>query len=129
MLKIDPFIAVKDVNASAGWYQKIFGLKRLHGGNEFGVLVNEDDQPVLCLHKWGPHEHPTMVDPNITAGNGLLLYFKTDKFDQILQNAEANHVTIEEGLHENPNSGKKEFSFRDLDGYFITVTEYHEYAG
>lgn len=43
MKKIDPIIAVKDVNASAEWYHAVFGCKRLHGGNEFAVLYDNNE--------------------------------------------------------------------------------------
>ena len=36
---------------------------------------------------------------------------------------------VEEEVHLNPNSRKKEFSLRDLDRYYITITEYHKYEG
>ena len=47
MTKIDPIIAVKDVEKSAKWYENIFGCKRKHGGDEFAVLVSENEE-VLC---------------------------------------------------------------------------------
>ena len=83
MTKIDPIIAVKDVEASSKWYQQIFGFTRIHGGNEFAVLVSENDESLLCLHKWGEHEHPTMTNPIITPGNGLILYFRTENMKAI----------------------------------------------
>jgi len=33
----------------------------------------------------GKHHHPTMTDPGIIPGNGLILYFKTGNTDAILQ--------------------------------------------
>lgn len=122
MPKIDPIIAVKNVEASAKWYQSIFGCRNAHGGEEFAVLKLENDEVLICLHKWGAHEHPSMVNPNIEPGNGLILYLKTKNMDRILQN-------VEEGIHLNPNSNKMEFSLRDPDGYFWTVTEFHNYEG
>ena len=129
MTKIDPIIAVKDVGASTKWYQQIFGFK-VHGGHEwFAVLLSENDEIILCLHKWDEHEHPTMMNPAITPGNGLILYFRTGNLDVIRQNAGKAGACIEEEIHLNPNSNKKEFSFRDPDGYYLTVTEYHTYEG
>jgi uncharacterized glyoxalase superfamily protein PhnB len=72
-------------------------------------------------------EHPTMMNPEITPGNGLLLYFKTDNLEAIYQNVQGMGISLEEELHNNLNAHKKEFSLRDPDGYFVTVTEYHEY--
>jgi catechol 2,3-dioxygenase-like lactoylglutathione lyase family enzyme len=129
MIRLDPIIAVKDVEASSNWYQKIFGFKTSHGGDHFSVLVSDDDEVILCLHKWEEHNHPTMTNPNITVGNGLLLYFRTESMNLIYQNVIKMGWIIEEDIHLNPNSLRQEFSFRDPDGYFLTVTEFHKYEG
>ncbi len=129
MTKIDPIIAVKNVEASSIWYQKIFGFKRTHGGDDFAVLLSENNEIAICLHKWGAHEHPSMTNSEITPGNGLILYFRTDNLDIIHQNVINNADHLEEDIHLNSNSGKTEFSLRDPDGYFITITEFHEYEG
>ena len=129
MTGLDPIIAVKDVEASSKWYQKIFGFKSNHGGDHFSVLVSDDNEIILCLHKWNEHNHPTMTSPDITVGNGLLFYFRTENMDMIYQNAIKADCVIEEEVHLNPNSLRQEFSFRDPDGYFLTVTEFHKYEG
>ena len=129
MTKIDPIIAVNDVNVSADWYKSIFGFKRKHGGNDFAVLADKNGDILICLHKWGEHEHPTMINQNITPGNGLILYYKTDNLEAIRQNVEMMNYPVEEDIHINPNSRKKEFSLRDRDGYFWTITEFHMYEG
>jgi len=129
MIKSDPIIAVKDIALSAAWYEQVFGLRNAHGGNDFAVLVSDDSEVVLCLHKWGAHEHPTMTDSSAIAGNGLLLYFRTENMNKIRQNLEQIGGNIEEDVHLNPNSLKNEFSLRDPDGYHLTVTEFHTYEG
>lgn len=129
MTRLDPIIAVKDVEASSKWYQKIFGFKNNHGGDHFSVLVSDDNEIILCLYKWNEHNHPTMTDPNITVGNGLLLYFRTENMDMIYQNALKAGCVIEGEVHLNPNSLRQEFSFRDPNGYVLTVTEFHKYEG
>jgi catechol 2,3-dioxygenase-like lactoylglutathione lyase family enzyme len=129
MTRLDPIIAVKDIEASSKWYQKIFELRNNHGGDHFSVLISDDNEIILCLHKWQEHNHPTMTNPSITPGNGLLLYFRTENMIDIYQNAIEAGCEIEEGIHLNPNSLRKEFSFRDPDGYFLTVTEFHKYEG
>jgi hypothetical protein len=51
MIKIDPIIAVKDVETSSKWYQQVFGFGRVHGEKErFAVLVSENDEILLCFH-------------------------------------------------------------------------------
>lgn len=127
MMKLDPIIAVKDVEECAKWYEQIFGFKNTHGGNDFAVLVNENDEIIICLHKWGEHQHPSLTDQTITIGNGLLLYFKTDNMEAIRKNVKKMGCVLEQDIHLNPNSLKKEFSLRDQNGYFLTVTEYHKY--
>ena len=129
MTKLDPIIAVKDVDASSKWYESVFGCRRDHGEGDFAVMLMENDEVLICLHKWGEHDHPTMTNPNIPPGNGLILYFRTDNMPAIRQNVQAKGYPVEEDVHVNPNSTKKEFSLRDPDGYYLTITEFHEYGG
>ena len=53
MIKLDPIIAVKNVVASSEWYQNIFSFKSNHGGDNFSVLVSEDNDIILSLVKSG----------------------------------------------------------------------------
>ena len=129
MDKMEPIIAVKDVAASSEWYRKVFNCRSMHGGQEFDILVAENDEVLLCLHQWEAHGHPTMADPGITPGNGLILYFRTENMQAIRQNVEKLGYPVEEDIHLNTNSTKKEFSLRDPDGYYLTVTELHNYKG
>ncbi len=129
MTRLDPIIAVKNIEASSKWYEKIFGLRKEHGGDHFSVLISEDNEITICLHKWNEDNHPTMMNPAIACGNGLLLYFRTDNMNRIYQRVLEAGSVIEEDIHLNPNSLKKEFSFRDPDGYYLTVSEFHRYEG
>ncbi len=129
MTKIDPIIAVNDVERSTEWYRQIFGFTRDHGGDDFAVMLSENSEIVLCLHKWGEHGHPTMQNEKLSHGNGLILYFRTDKINEIRKNVGELGWGIEEDIHTNPNSKKQEFSMRDPDGYYISVTEFHKYEG
>ena len=117
------------MNVSSKWYQSVFGCKRIHGGNDFAVLVDEKGEILICLHKWGEHEHPTMKNPNITPGNGLILFYKTENINAIRQNLDKINYPVDADIHLNPNSMKKEFSLRDPEGYYLTITEYHKYEG
>lgn len=129
MINTDPIIAVKNVVSSSEWYQQLLGCRSMHGGSEFDILVDENENVLLCLHQWGTHAHPTMQNPKVTPGNGLILYFRTDNMTTIRANAEQLSATIEKDIHVNENSTKKEFSLRDPDGYYLTITEYHVYKG
>jgi catechol-2,3-dioxygenase len=127
MIKSDVIIAVNDVRASSSWYQAIMSLKSNHGGDTFEVLTNDKYDVVLCLHKWGEHDHPTMLMPT-KPGNGLILYFRVNNFEEIVQNAiKLNSNTTPIKL--NPNSNRREFSLYDPDGYYLIISEYHDYQG
>jgi Glyoxalase/Bleomycin resistance protein/Dioxygenase superfamily len=65
----------------------------------------------------------TSVSPDhARPGNGLLLFFLVDDFDLALQRARTLVTRIEEEPHVNPNTQTKEFSLRDPDGYYVTIS-------
>ena len=129
-MKIDPIIAVRDVNASAIWYSSIFGLKRTHDGDEFAILQNKNGEVALCLHLWETdHDHPTMKEVSSTPGNGLILYFRTENLEESRANLKEQNYPVEKEIHLSPNSRKMEFAVRDLDGYYLMVSEFHAYQG
>ncbi len=127
-MKVDPIIAVSDVQASSAWYQSIFACKSIHGGGDFDVLATDAGDTILCLHKWGEHDHPTLTDPAIPIGNGLLLYFRIADVDQVWARVQSMNLVVEKPLALNPNSHVNEFSLRDLDGYYVTVSEQHSFG-
>lgn len=129
MTKIDPIIAVKDVETSSKWYQTIFGCKSMHGGDEFDILVNDETEILCCLRKWGEPTYPTMINSDITPGNGLILYFRTANLKLVYQNVIDTGWQVEQNIHINKNTKRQEFSIRDPDGYFLTITEFHKYEG
>ena len=55
-------------------------------------------------------------------GNGLLLFFLVDNFEVALQRARALVSRLAEEPHLNPNTGTMEFSLRDPDGYYVTIS-------
>lgn len=63
MTRTETIIAVKNVVISSNWYQELLDCKTSHGGDSFEILTDRDDTVILCLHKWGEHNHPTMADP------------------------------------------------------------------
>ena len=123
MTSCTPIIAVNDVQKSSEWYQTVFNCKRTHGGDVFEMLADERGQHFLFLHKWGSHGHPTLESPNATENNGLILYFTVADIDAVWQNAMALHAKIEERPKISENTGKKEFSIRDIDGYYLMISK------
>lgn len=129
MIQLDPIIAVNDVKSTSKWYQSVFGLRNIHGGNEFDVLVDDHDNILLCLHAWGEHGHPTMQNLDGDIGNGLILYFRTKDLQQTRERLRDLKYGVEREIEWNPNALRHEFSFRDPNGYYVTVSEFHEYRG
>ena len=123
MMRTWTIIGVEDVPRSFKWYQCLFGQQEtLPAHDDFGQILDSDGTVLLCLHQWGAHEHPTLTSPDDgIPGNGLLLFFRVDDFDLILQRARALVERLEAGPHVNPNTETKEFSLRDPDGYYVTV--------
>jgi catechol 2,3-dioxygenase-like lactoylglutathione lyase family enzyme len=117
-------IGVNDVPRSFRWYQSLFGQPATPPGHpDFGQLLDSDGTVLLCLHEWGVHEHPSLMSPDhATPGNGLLLFFRVDDFDIALKRARALVTRLEEEPHANPNTRTKEFSLRDPDGYYVTIS-------
>lgn len=120
MIKTETIIAVEDVEKSSEWYQKLLGCMSTHGGAVFEILADINGEQILSLHKWGEHAHPTFTNPK-NAGNGLILYFLVDDIKPIWDNAKKINARIENEPKLNPNSGRLEFSIRDLDNYYISV--------
>jgi predicted enzyme related to lactoylglutathione lyase len=117
-------IGVRDVALSFKWYQSLFGQPAtIPSHPDFGQVLDSDGTVLLCLHQWGAHEHPTLINPDKgTPGNGLLLFFRIDDFDMALKRARALVARLEEDPHVNPHTGTREFSLRDPDGYYLTLS-------
>jgi len=117
-------IAVGDVRGRFEWYQSLLGLPETAPAHDyFGQIVDSDGTVLLCLHQWGAHDHPSLTSPDhAQPGNGLLLFFRVDDFEMALQRARALAVRFEEEPHVNPSTGTAEFSLRDPDGYYVTIS-------
>jgi catechol 2,3-dioxygenase-like lactoylglutathione lyase family enzyme len=117
-------IGVRDVARSLKWYQSLFGQRaKAPAHSYFGQLLDSDGTVLLCLHEWGVEDHPPLMSPdNGTPGNGLLLFFRVDDHARAVRRARALVARLEEEPHLNPNTGTKEFSLRDPDGYYVTLS-------
>jgi catechol 2,3-dioxygenase-like lactoylglutathione lyase family enzyme len=117
-------IGVKDVPRSFRWYQTLLGLAESAPAHDhFGQIVDEEGTVLLCLHAWGTHEHPSLMNPaRATPGHGLLLFFRVDDFDLALARVGAVGAPFEEEPHLNPQTQTRECSLRDPDGYYVTVS-------
>jgi catechol 2,3-dioxygenase-like lactoylglutathione lyase family enzyme len=124
MKRIWTIIGVSDVPSSFKWYQSLLGRPEAEPAHaHFGQILDADGTVLLCLHQWGAHEHPSLTSPDVaTPGNGLLLFFRVDDFALALARAQALGVRFDEEAHANPNTRTQEFSLRDPDGYYVTIS-------
>lgn len=124
MKRIWTIIGVADVAHSFRWYQSLFGQPQTQPEHDhFGQIVDTDGTVLLCLHRWGAHDHPSLASPGrAEPGNGLLLFFRVDDLDEALPRARALVGKLEEEPHLNPNTGTREFTLRDPDGYYVMIS-------
>lgn len=116
-------IGVVDVPRSLAWYQSLLGLPVTLPQHDYFATIETDGTVLLCLHRWGDHEHPSLASPDhAEPGNGLLLFFRLDDFDQALARARALAIALEEEPHVNPKTGTREFALRDPDGYYVMLS-------
>jgi len=119
-------IGVRDVPHSFKWYQSLLGLPETRPGHDdWGQILDTDGTVLLCLHRWGVHEHSSLMSPDdSTPGNGLILFFRVTDYDEALKRTRALVARFEEEPHVNPKTQTREFSLRDPDGYYVTISAF-----
>jgi catechol 2,3-dioxygenase-like lactoylglutathione lyase family enzyme len=64
MKRTRTIIGVANVPQSFAWYQSLLGLSETAPPHDyFGQIVDSDGTVLLCLPKWGTHEHPSLASP------------------------------------------------------------------
>lgn len=124
MKRLWTIIGVDDVARSFRWYQTLLGLPASPPAHDyFGQILDDDGTVLLCLHAWGAHDHPSLHSPaEARPGNGLLLFFRVDDFDDALGRARTLVTALDEEPAINPNTGTAEFALSDPDGYRVMVS-------
>lgn len=137
-MRPQPLITVRDVAASTRFYRELLGCVlggdgRGHHGDgpkKYERLYDPDlhhsvwgaDGLVLQLHAWDVEEHQAdLGDPDAPVGNGVLLWFEVDDFDDAVDRARGLGAPIVLDVYENPNAGHREFWLRDPDGYTVVI--------
>ena len=116
-----PLIAVRDVERSSRWYQKLLGCTSGHGGQQYEQLLL-DGRLLMQLHSWGDHDHANLGHPDAAAhGYGVLLWFETAQFDEAVARARELNAVIVEEPHVNRNARHREIWVRDPDGYVVVL--------
>ena len=117
-------IGVGDVAKSFRWYQRLLGLPETAPAHEYwGQIIDTDGTVLLCLHEWGAHDHQSLESSTrAEPGNGLLLFFRVDDFETSLSHARELVSELDGEPSLNPNTETMEFSLRDPDGYYVTIS-------
>lgn len=120
-MKIHPMITVRDVRASAAWYERVLGLESAHGGDEYEQLV-QDGKLLLQLHNNEPDmNHDALAEEGEHLGGGVLLWFKTQDFEAQVERLRDTAIVPEVAPYMNEYARHMEVWFRDPDGYRIVV--------
>lgn len=115
-------ITVRDVEASARWYEDTLGLHSAHGGDEYDILV-DDDGPLLQLHGMlEDMNHGALRDETIPVANGVLIWLQTEKIEQVIEHLQQTQVPLEKEPYTNPFSGAREVWLSDPDGYPLVIS-------
>ena len=119
-------IAVSDVPGSFKWYQSLFGQPETPPGHDdFGQNPRYGWNRLALPPQVGRARTSSLMSPDeASPGNGLLLFFRVDDFDMALKRARALATQFEEEPHVNPNTQTSEFSLRDPDGYYVTISAF-----
>ena len=120
-MRPQPMIVVHDVQACSKWFQDVLGLRSGHGGDEYEMLMDENEM-VAQLHHWDAHEHPRLGDAtDPSRGNGVLLWFATDDFDALVARIEKSKAKVLDGPLYNPNGRQHEIWLEAPEGYRVVV--------
>lgn len=117
-----PLIAVRDVERTSRWYQRVFGCKSGHGGADYEQLVDDGGRMILQLHEWDAHGHPHLGDPRAKPyGNGVLLWFQVDDFAAAVERIRSMSAEVLEGPTVNTNANHREIWIRDPNDYVVVL--------
>lgn len=109
------FIALqwRDKEAGRRFYGEVLGLELARFSPPDAFVFNT--KPIAFAVR------EPLVDLDLTElrGHGVVLWLLTDDAEELLRHLEANHVEILRGLGDSPFG--KTFTFRDPEGYLITV--------
>jgi predicted enzyme related to lactoylglutathione lyase len=121
-------LAVRDVEASSAWYQRVLGLTSDHGGRHYERLLS-GGRLVLQLHERATeHHHGVFIDQDAAVGNGVLVWFgEVSDFEAVVTRVRELNAPIVREPHRNPpldegnGPSHREIWVRDPDGYTLVI--------
>lgn len=124
MTKLWTILGVADVAYSTAWYQSLLGVPQIAPAHDyFGQVVDHGGTVLLCLHRWGEHEHPSLLSAGTSpAGNGLLIFFWVTDLAAAFSRAKTLSKINLSVPHVDAATGTAQFSLQDPDGYYVTLS-------
>lgn len=134
-MQAQPLICCRDITKSAHFYTTLLGCQSTHSGEpyEYDRLVDPKrhhtqwgtDGLILQLHAWEvDHHHGHMGDPTKPVGNGMILWFEVDDFDDAVKRAKQLKAKVVLDVHRNPNAEHRELWVSDPDGYTVVIASH-----
>ena len=124
MVRSQPLVAVRDVQASTRWYAELLDVHDLgiHKHAHIYQRLIRDGSLILQLHAWDEEAHPNLMNADAApVGHGVVLWFEVDDFDAMVKRARSLQATVIEEPHVNPAPQHREMWLRDPDGYVIVI--------
>jgi catechol 2,3-dioxygenase-like lactoylglutathione lyase family enzyme len=121
VIRAQPMLVVSDVERASRWFQGVLGMRSGHGGGDYEMLMSGSEM-VAQLHRWEADEHEHLGDPDeASRGNGVLLWFAVDDFDDVVSRVEETGTVVLDGPLKNPNSGQREVWVSGPEGYVVVA--------
>ena len=121
-------IAVRDVEASSRWYQRLLGLRSDHGGPHYERLLAGGELVLQLHHADVEHHHGRIGDPRPRSATGCCCGSATSSdFDDVVARAAELGAPVVRAPHRNPPEGEgfgpghREIWVSDPDGYTVVV--------
>jgi len=113
-----PVLMVRNVEASARFYEGFFGLKRMFSADWYVHLQSPQQRSVNLA--FVDYRHTTIPDGCRHPATGVLINFEVKDPDQLYAQAQAMGLEITLALKDEP-FGQRHFIIRDPDGVLVDI--------
>ena len=128
MIRAAVNIAVDDVRRSSLWYQRLLGCRSPMAPESahrelFDLLEDSQGNSVIILSRWDHNPLASLRNKaSGPAGHGIVLFFSVPEFEKSWAQAQALDAEVLAEPHPSRGFEIPEYTVRDPDGYFVTVS-------
>lgn len=128
MIRASVNLAVDNVRRSSAWYQRLLGCTSpMSPGSDhrevFDLLEDSQGNFLIALSRWDHNPlAPLRNKAQGPAGHGTVLFFSVSAFEESWAQAQALDAEVVAEPHPSRGFEVPEYTVRDLDGYFVTVS-------